>query len=133
MRVLLAEDDPLIARDVAAQLTKAGFTVAHEKDGEAALFAGETEDFAAVILDLGLPSMDGLTILKSWRAKGRDMPVIILTARGNWEERSKASMPAPTTISASPSASPNSSPGCMRCCAAIPGSRARSSPRVLSP
>lgn len=87
MRVLLAEDDPLIARDVAAQLTKAGFTVAHEKDGEAALFAGETEDFAAVILDLGLPSMDGLTILKSWRAKGRDMPVIILTARGNWEER----------------------------------------------
>jgi DNA-binding response OmpR family regulator len=87
MRVLLAEDDPLIARDVAAHLTKAGFTVTHEKDGEAVLFAGETEDFAAVILDLGLPSMDGLTILKTWRSKGRDMPVIILTARGNWEER----------------------------------------------
>jgi DNA-binding response OmpR family regulator len=87
MRVLLAEDDPLIARDVTAQLTKAGFTVSHEKDGEAVLFAGETEDFAAVILDLGLPAMDGLTILKTWRSKGRDMPVIILTARGNWEER----------------------------------------------
>ncbi|WP_170976607.1 response regulator transcription factor [Rhizobium sp. FKL33] len=87
MRVLLAEDDPLIARDVAAQLTKAGFTVTHEKDGEAVLYAGETEDFAAVILDLGLPSIDGLTILKTWRTQGRIMPVIILTARGNWEER----------------------------------------------
>lgn len=87
MRLLLAEDDPLIARDVAAQLTKAGFNVVHETDGEATLFAGEHEDFAAVVLDLGLPKIDGLSILKKWRANGRDMPVIILTARGNWEER----------------------------------------------
>jgi len=87
MRLLLAEDDPLIARDVATQLTRAGFNVVHEKDGEAVLFAGEHEDFAAVILDLGLPKVDGLTILKRWRANGREMPVIILTARGNWEER----------------------------------------------
>ncbi len=87
MRLLLAEDDPLIARDVSAQLTKAGFNVTHEKDGEAVLFAGEHEDFSAVILDLGLPSLDGLTILKRWRANGCEMPVIILTARGNWEER----------------------------------------------
>jgi DNA-binding response OmpR family regulator len=87
MRLLLAEDDPLIARDVISHLTRAGFTVTHEKDGEAVLFAGEHEDFAAVILDLGLPKIDGLTILKRWRANGREMPVIILTARGNWEER----------------------------------------------
>jgi two-component system OmpR family response regulator len=87
MRLLLAEDDPLITRDVTAQLTKAGYVVSHEKDGEAALFAGEHEDFAAVVLDLGLPRLDGLTILKRWRAAGRQMPVIILTARGNWEER----------------------------------------------
>jgi len=87
MRVLLAEDDPLIARDVVAHLSKAGFNVVHEKDGEAVLFAGEHEHFAAVILDLGLPTIDGLTILKRWRANERDMPVIILTARGNWEER----------------------------------------------
>lgn len=87
MRLLLAEDDPLIGRDVTAHLTRAGFNVVHEKDGEAVLFAGEHEDFAAVILDLGLPKIDGLTILKRWRASGRDMPVIILTARGNWEER----------------------------------------------
>ena len=87
MRLLLAEDDPLIARDVIAQLTRAGFNVVHEQDGEAVLFAGEHEDFAAVILDLGLPKVDGMTILKRWRASGRDMPVIVLTARGNWEER----------------------------------------------
>jgi DNA-binding response OmpR family regulator len=87
MRLLLAEDDPLITRDVTAQLTKAGYVVTHEKDGESVLFAGEHEDFAAVVLDLGLPRLDGLTILKRWRAAGRQMPVIILTARGNWEER----------------------------------------------
>lgn len=56
MRVLLAEDNPLIARDVVAHLCKAGLNVAHEKDGEAVLFAGGHEDFAAVILDLGLPT-----------------------------------------------------------------------------
>ncbi|WDZ81568.1 response regulator transcription factor (plasmid) [Ensifer adhaerens] len=87
MRLLLAEDDPLIARDVGAHLSKAGFNVVHEKDGEAVLFAGEHEDFEAVILDLGLPTIDGLTILKRWRSAGRGMPVIILTARSNWEER----------------------------------------------
>ncbi len=87
MRVLLAEDDPLIARDVVTHLTRAGFNVVHESDGEDILFAGEHDDFAAVILDLGLPKIDGLTILKKWRSNGRDMPVIILTARGNWEER----------------------------------------------
>jgi DNA-binding response OmpR family regulator len=87
MRVLLAEDDPLIARDVIVHISRAGFSVSHESDGEAVLFAGEHEDFAAVILDLGLPTLDGLSILRKWRANGRDMPVIILTARSNWEER----------------------------------------------
>ena len=86
MRVLLAEDDALIARDVVTHLTRAGFNVVHESDGEAVLFAGEHDDFAAVILDLGLPKVDGLTILGKGRSNGRDMPVIILTARGNWEE-----------------------------------------------
>jgi DNA-binding response OmpR family regulator len=87
MRILLAEDDPLIARDVIRHLTRAGFSVVHEIDGEAVLFAGEHDDFTAVILDLGLPNIDGLSILRRWRSNGRDMPVIILTARGNWEER----------------------------------------------
>jgi DNA-binding response OmpR family regulator len=87
MRILLAEDDPLIARDVSTHLAREGYLVRHEKDGEDAWFAGDTEDFSAIVLDLGLPSMDGLTVLKRWRAAGREMPVIVLTARGNWEER----------------------------------------------
>lgn len=87
MRILLAEDDPLIARDVSAHLSREGYIVTHESNGENAWFAGDTEDFAAVILDLGLPGMDGLNVLKRWRAADRQMPVLILTARGNWEER----------------------------------------------
>lgn len=87
MRLLLIEDDPLIARDVTLHLERAGFVVVHESDGEAGWFTGDAEDFAAVILDLGLPGMDGLAVLKRWRAAGRRMPVLILTARGNWQER----------------------------------------------
>lgn len=87
MRLLLIEDDPLIARDVTAHLERAGFVVVRESDGESGWFSGDTEDFAAVILDLGLPGMDGLSILKRWRAAARQIPVLILTARGNWQER----------------------------------------------
>lgn len=87
MRVLLVEDDARIARDVITHLQRAGFVVVHETDGESGWFTGDGEDFAAVVLDLGLPGMDGLTVLKRWRAAGRTMPVIILTARGAWQER----------------------------------------------
>lgn len=87
MRILLVEDDRLIARDVEAHLTREGYIVSRESNGEHAWFAGDSEDFSAVILDLGLPDLDGLTILKRWRAAGREMPVLVLTARGNWEER----------------------------------------------
>ena len=87
MRLLVIEDDPLISRDVIAHLTKAGYVVDHASNGTDGWHLGDTEDFAAVVLDLGLPDMDGLAILKRWRSEGRQMPVIILTARGNWEER----------------------------------------------
>jgi two-component system, OmpR family, response regulator len=87
MRILLVEDDPLIARDVITHLTRAGYLVQHEKNGEDGWFAGDTEEFAAVILDLGLPKLDGMTVLKRWRASGKHMPILVLTARGNWEER----------------------------------------------
>lgn len=87
MRILLVEDDPLIVRDVKLHLKTAGYVVESERDGEAGWFRGAEEDFAAVILDLGLPGMDGLTILKRWRSAARGMPVLILTARGDWEER----------------------------------------------
>lgn len=87
MRVLLVEDDMRIARDVAAAVEAQGFIVTHEKDGEDAWFLGDTEDFDAVILDLGLPGMDGLAVLKRWRANDRRFPILILSARGTWTER----------------------------------------------
>src|SRR3974377_1201754 len=87
MRILLLEDDERIARDVRATRSAAGYSVERESDGEEGWFKGDTEDYDAVILDLGLPSLDGLTILKRWRANGRTMPVLILTARGSWSER----------------------------------------------
>jgi len=87
MRLLLVEDDDRIARDVGAALSGAGYVVDRESDGEAAWFRGDTENYAAVVLDLGLPGMDGLAVLRRWRANGRGMPVLILTARDTWAER----------------------------------------------
>lgn len=87
MRILVVEDDSRIARDLSAALESAGYVVDRERDGEEAWFKGDTEDYAAVVLDLGLPGMDGLSILKRWRSSGRAFPVLILTARGSWRER----------------------------------------------
>lgn len=87
MRVLVVEDEVAVAESVRARLERSGFVVDVARDGEDGWFAGDTEDFSAVILDLGLPTMDGLTILKRWRKEGRSMPVIVLTARGSWKER----------------------------------------------
>lgn len=87
MRVLLVEDDERTAEAVTKSLAAAGYVVDHEADGEQAWFRGDTEPYAAVILDLGLPGMDGLSILKRWREAGQTVPVLILTARGNWNER----------------------------------------------
>ncbi|KGF68068.1 transcriptional regulator [Hoeflea sp. BAL378] len=87
MRILLAEDDDRIRKDVATALTAAGYVVDSQTNGEEAWFLGDTESYAAAILDLGLPGMDGLTVLKRWRADGRVFPVLVLTARGAWTER----------------------------------------------
>ena len=87
MRILVVEDESRIAEDIARILDRAGYVPDTVSDGETAWFRGDTEDYAAVILDLGLPSMDGISVLKRWRASGRTMPVIILTARGTWRER----------------------------------------------
>lgn len=87
MRVLLVEDDATIRDDVAVALDAAGYVVETTGDGEEAWFLGDTEDYGAVILDLGLPSMDGLAVLKRWRENGRAFPVLVLTARGSWSER----------------------------------------------
>lgn len=87
MRILLVEDDRRIAEDVSEAMRAAGYIVDHERDGEEAWFKGDTEDYGAVVLDLGLPAMDGLSILKRWRANGRKFPILVLTARGTWAER----------------------------------------------
>lgn len=87
MRALLVEDDDDIADDVARALTSAGYLVERAADGENAWFLGDTEDFAVVVLDLGLPVLDGLSVLKRWRAAERIMPVLILSARGAWTEK----------------------------------------------
>ena len=87
MHVLLAEDDERIAGNVEAALTLAGFAVDRQSDGEEIWFRGDTQVYDAVVLDLGLPTLDGLTILKRWRRSGRRAPVLILTGRGNWDER----------------------------------------------
>ncbi len=87
MRILLVEDDPRIARKVEAVLTDAGYAVDQVTDGDEAWFRGDTEDYDLAVLDLGLPRLDGLTVLRKWRAAGRDLPVLILTARGAWAER----------------------------------------------
>jgi DNA-binding response OmpR family regulator len=87
MRVLLVEDDDRLAAGVAATLDAAGFVTARVADGEEAWFRGDTENWSAVILDLGLPGMDGLSVLRRWREAGQGFPVLILTARGDWHER----------------------------------------------
>jgi len=87
MRILLAEDDGDLAEQLASLLTEAGYAVDIAPDGEEAQFLGETEPYDAVILDLGLPKIDGLSVLKRWRKEGQRMPVLILTARDSWSEK----------------------------------------------
>jgi len=87
MRILLVEDEDGIAKRLERALQGAGYIVERSREGEDGWFRGDTEDFDIVILDLGLPQMDGLQVLKRWRQNGRLMPVLVLTARGSWMER----------------------------------------------
>ncbi len=87
MRVLVVEDDPDLNRQLSAALTQAGYAVDKAFDGEEGYFLGETEPYDVILLDLGLPKMDGIRILEQWRRIGRNMPVIILTARDRWSDK----------------------------------------------
>ncbi|MCX5515332.1 DNA-binding response regulator [Kaistia algarum] len=87
MRILVVEDERRIADDIAAALKASGMAVDIATDGEDAWFQGDVETYDAVVLDLGLPKLDGLTVLRRWRASGRRFPVLVLTARGVWTER----------------------------------------------
>lgn len=87
MRLLVVEDDPDLNRQLVSALTEAGYVVDKATDGEEGHFLGETEPYDAVVLDLGLPGMDGVTVLEKWRRAGRNMPVLILTARDRWSDK----------------------------------------------
>lgn len=87
MRCLVVEDDPDIRADLERTLQAAGFSVDAVGDGETAWFQGDVEDYDAAILDLGLPRLDGLSVLRRWRAAGRAFPVIVLSARSDWTEK----------------------------------------------
>lgn len=87
MRLLVVEDDPDLARQLTDALADAGYAVDRAADGDEGHFLGDTEPYDAVVLDLGLPGMDGATVLERWRRDGRDMPVLILTARDRWSEK----------------------------------------------
>ena len=87
MRILLVEDEKKIAADTADGLREAGYVVEVAHDGEEAWFRGETEDYDAMVIDLGLPKLDGLSVVRRLRSAGVAMPVLVLTARGAWMER----------------------------------------------
>ena len=87
MRILLVEDDPTLSNQVRQALEEADYAVDLAVDGRDAQYRGETEPFDAAILDLGLPLVDGITVLKGWRAHGIRFPVLILTARDTWHEK----------------------------------------------
>ena len=87
MRILLVEDEPTLRAQLRQGLQEAGYAVDETDNGRDAHFLGDTETFDAVVLDLGLPMLDGLSVLKGWRDAGRAMPVLILTARDNWSEK----------------------------------------------
>ena len=87
MRILIVEDEERIAADIAGSVNAGGYVAEVVQDGETAWFRGGTEQYGAIVLDLGLPKLDGLTVLKRWRQEGVATPVLVLTARGAWSDR----------------------------------------------
>jgi two-component system OmpR family response regulator len=87
MRILVVEDEPALALRIQQALEAAGFAVDVAYDGEEGGHLGETETYDAIVLDLGLPKLDGVSVLRRWRETGRSTPVLILTARGRWSEK----------------------------------------------
>lgn len=87
MRILIVEDDPDLNRQLTDACEEAGYVVDQATDGEEGHFLGDTEPYDAVILDIGLPGMDGITVLENWRKEDRNMPVLMLTARDRWSDK----------------------------------------------
>ncbi len=87
MRILIVEDEASLAKQLTSSIAEAGYAVDHAADGERADFLARTEQYDAMVLDLGLPKIDGLTLLRNWRDSGLATPVLVLTARGSWHEK----------------------------------------------
>ncbi|MBO9123243.1 MULTISPECIES: response regulator transcription factor [unclassified Rhizobium] len=87
MRILVVEDDVNLNRQLSETLKEAGYVVDQAFDGEEGHFLGDTEPYDAIILDIGLPELDGVSVLEKWRGAGRGMPVLILTARDRWSDK----------------------------------------------
>ncbi len=87
MRILVVEDDTNLNRQIKEALTEGGYAVDVAFDGEEGHFLGDTEPYDAVVLDIGLPQMDGLSVLEEWRRAGKTMPVLLLTARDRWSDK----------------------------------------------
>lgn len=87
MRILLVEDEPELSGQIRKALIEAGYVVDHAADGEEGHFLGDTEPYDAIVLDLGLPVMDGVSVLEKWRSDGKTTPVMILTARDTWTDK----------------------------------------------
>jgi two-component system, OmpR family, response regulator len=87
MRVLIVEDEPNLRNQLQATLEGAGYAVDTAGDGEEGHYLGSTEAYDAIVLDLGLPEVDGLTVLDRWRKEGKTMPVLVLTARDSWSDK----------------------------------------------
>ncbi|CAA7620376.1 DNA-binding response regulator in two-component regulatory system with PhoQ [Magnetospirillum sp. LM-5] len=90
MRVLVVEDEPQLNLRIEQALEAAGMKVDVAFDGEEGLFLGETEPYDAIVLDLGLPRLDGISVIRRWREMGRTMPILVLTARGRWADKAQA-------------------------------------------
>ena len=87
MRLLVVEDDLALQRQLVEALSSNGYVVDIASDGREALYLGQEQEYDAVILDVGLPLMDGISVLRKWRAEQRTMPVLILTARDDWHDK----------------------------------------------
>ena len=87
MRVLIVEDEPNLGNQLKNTLEGAGYAIDLATDGEEGLYLGQNEAYDAVVLDLGLPEIDGLTVLDRWRKEGKTMPVLVLTARDSWSDK----------------------------------------------
>ena len=126
MRLLVVEDDPDLNRQLTTALTDAGYVVDRAFDGEEGHFLGDSEPYDAVVLDIGLPKMDGISVLEAWRRNKRVMPVLISPRGTAGATRCRGLTPAPTTMSQNRFISRKCWRGSARCCAVPPAMRSLS-------